>query len=481
MKLGLVAAGAAAMGFAIGKQMGAKGPTGFGARVGAASKKVTTLNPVEARRYIKTKSPLIIDVRDSGDTGNAVAGAINIPLSNLVFMGDQDFALGDDIKVKGETKVPKSTVFCHPKLQGSKDRPILVSCGLGGQALLGAEILVDYGFTEVRAVAGGNMAWMDSDGPVCECARLPVAIMFNGQGAQSVVMLTKVKDMPAVKDMLEKAEKILGYNVMELCENGPEEKLSQTMYCQPVMFIAGLAGLERLRAEQPEKVKKCSAMGGLSLGEYTSLCAAGTLSFEDGLNLVKLRGEAMEAAATASKQLMLSVQGLEKAKLEELCKASAAAEPNGVCTIANSLMPNGYVMGGTMQCINTLKAKCEEAGAAKAMVIKTAGAFHTALMQPAQDKLSAALEQTLPKMKPNKVAVYMNVTSKPMPPGSDPKDIVANLKKQLTSPVLWMDSMNAMISDGVEEFYECGPQKQLKAMMKRINLEVWKETYNIEV
>lgn len=247
------------------------------------------------------------------------------------------------------------------------------------------------------------------------------------------------------------------------------------------MFIAGLAGLERLRAEQPEKVKKCSAMGGLSLGEYTSLCAAGTLSFEDGLNLVKLRGEAMEAAATASKQLMLSVQGLEKAKLEELCKASAAAEPNGVCTIANSLMPNGYVMGGTMQCINTLKAKCEEAGAAKAMVIKTAGAFHTALMQPAQDKLSAALEQTLPKMKPNKVAVYMNVIAKPMPPGSDPKDIVANLKKQLTSPFLWMDSMNAMISAGVEEFYECGPQKQLKAMMKRINLEVWKETYNIEV
>merc|ERR1719352_1349367 len=113
------------------------------------------------------KHPTIIDVRDSSDVEGAVKSAINIPLSNLVFAGCQDFVLPADVKVKGEVKVPKGTVFTHDALKGSKDKCILVSCGLGGQAAIGAGILADYGFTNVHFVNGGNMAWMDAGGETC--------------------------------------------------------------------------------------------------------------------------------------------------------------------------------------------------------------------------------------------------------------------------------------------------------------------------
>lgn len=230
---------------------------------------------------------------------------------------------------------------------------------------------------------------------------LPIALFFPGQGSQYVKMLSGVKDLPAVKDMLEKAKGILGYDILEICLNGPEDKLEETRYCQPAMFIGGLAGLEKLRGEKQEAVDRASVMAGLSLGEYTALCAAGVFSFEDGLKLVKLRGEAMQEAAAAGskKQLMLSVAGLEKDKLEPLCREAAKKEAGGICQIANCLFPGGFSVGGTEEAINCLKDLAEKAGALQAKVLKTAGAFHTPLMQPAQDKLTAALEETLPNMK----------------------------------------------------------------------------------
>lgn len=296
-------------------------------------------------------------------------------------------------------------------------------------------------------------------------------------------MLEKAKDLPAVKDMLEKSKTVLGYDILDICLNGPEDKLEETRYCQPALFIGGLAGLEKLREERAEAVDRASVMAGLSLGEYTALCAAGVMSFEDGLKLVKLRGEAMQEAATSGskKQLMLSVAGLERAKLEPLCKEAAAKEAGGVCSVANCLFPSGFSVGGTEQAINTLKDLAEKNGALQAKILKTAGAFHTSLMQPAQDRLSAALEETLPNMKPPLHTVWMNASAQPIRPGSDPAEIVALLKRQLTNPVLWEDSMKAIIREGVKEFYECGPMKQIKAMMKRIDAAAWKTTTNIEV
>lgn len=318
-------------------------------------------------------------------------------------------------------------------------------------------------------------------GPKDEAA-LPIALLFPGQGSQYVHMLSGVKDMPKVKEMLEKANGILGYDILEICLSGPEDKLEETRFCQPAMFIGGLAALEKLREDRPEAVTACSVMAGLSLGEYTALCAAGVFTFEEGLELVKLRGEAMQEAAAIGEQCMLSVAGLEKDQLEALCKKAAKEEgPSAVCQIANELFPKGYAIGGTKKAIEALKVAAEAAGALQAKILKTSGAFHTPLMQPAQDKLSAKLEEMLPKMKPPMHTVWMNASAQPMRPGCDPKDIVALLKKQLTNPVLWEPSMVQVIKEGIKEFYEVGPMKQIKAMMKRIDVDAWKSTMNVEV
>merc|ERR1719414_594019 len=195
---------------------------------------------------------------------------------------------------------------------------------------------------------------------------LPIALFFPGQGSQYVKMMEGVKDIPKVQEMLEKSKDILGFDILEVCLKGPEEKLEETRYCQPAMFIGGLAGVEKLRADNPAAVDQCSVMAGLSLGEYTALCAAGVMTFEDGLKLVKLRGEAMQEAAGVGKQLMLSVAGLEKDKLQSLCVEAAKQEgPGGVCSIANSLFPGGFSVGGTEKAINELKTMAEKAGACR--------------------------------------------------------------------------------------------------------------------
>merc|ERR1719436_1869365 len=223
-------------------------------------------------------------------------------------------------------------------------------------------------------------------------------------------------------------------------------------------------------------------MAGLSLGEYTALCAAGVFSFEDGLRLVKLRGEAMQEAAQRTEQGMLSVAGLDKAKLEPLCKTAASENgPNGVCQIANELFPSGFSVGGTKKAIEALKTAAEGAGALQAKILKTGGGFHTPLMGPASEKLARALDEALPKMKSPLHTIWMNASAEPLHPGADPKVITELLKKQVTNPVLWEPSMKKVIGEGISEFYEVGPMKQLKAMMKRIDPAAWKKTSNVEV
>merc|ERR1711988_1794031 len=189
--------------------------------------------------------------------------------------------------------------------------------------------------------------------------------------------------------------------------------------------------------EREEAVTRAQVLAGLSLGEYTALCTAGVFSFEDGLKLVKLRGEAMNEAASMSKQAMLSVAGLEKPKLEELCKEAKTAEGgSAVCQIANELFPKGFSVAGTEAAITKLKELADKAGALQAKVLKTSGGFHTPLMKPAQDKVGKALDDILPNMKPPRCTVYMNATAAPCKPGTSPKEIVELLKKQLVSPVL---------------------------------------------
>jgi len=302
---------------------------------------------------------------------------------------------------------------------------------------------------------------------------LPVMLVFPGQGSQYVGMLRDLQNFAPVKDMLETATKVLGYDILDICLNGPMDKLSQTKFCQPAMFIAGLAAVEKLKMDEPEKVSSCQALAGHSLGEYTALALAGVFSFEDGLKLVKARGEAMEFETTkpgATPQAMMSVAGLERDKIEKLCKE--CAQQNEVCQIANYLFPKGFSVAGNIRPLEELEKKAMQAGALQAKVLKTSAAFHTPIMAPARQKLLAALAEIQPRMQPPRCSVYTNLNGKPLGPSSSVTEIVTALGDQLTNPVRWEQSMQQAIRDGCVEFYECGPGQQLKAMMKRIDPKI---------
>jgi len=335
-------------------------------------------------------------------------------------------------------------------------------------------------FVEPGALTGGGAKAVISSMPAGP-PPLPIGLLFPGQGSQYVKMMSTAASIPEVIEMCKKANEILGFDVLELCMKGPETQLEETRFCQPVMFLAGMAGIERLRKDKPEAVERFKACAGLSLGEYTALCAAGVFSFENGLRLVKMRGEFMQEAANVGSQVMLSVAGIDKPDLVKMCKEAAKSEKKGVCQIANELFPKGFSCAGTQKAVMKLKDLVEKAGALQAKMLKTSGAFHTELMAPAREKLSKALDEMLPNMSPPKAFVYMNATAQPIAPGSNPAEIVELLKRQLTSPVLWEPSIKAMIKSGVTEFYEVGPMKQLKAMMKRIDAKVWQSTINVEV
>ncbi|CAJ1369296.1 unnamed protein product [Effrenium voratum] len=319
--------------------------------------------------------------------------------------------------------------------------------------------------------------------PVKKEPALPVALLFPGQGSQYVGMLKDVMDRPAVKSMLDKAQSILGWDVREICLQGPEAKLSDTRYCQPIMYLAGLAAVEVLRESKPEVVERPMCMAGLSLGEYTAVVAAGVLPWEEGLRLVQLRAEAMQDAATKIPQAMCSVAGLDRAKVDQLCQEAKASDPSpdAECRVANFLFPSGFTCAGTKAAVDELCKRATAAKALQARLIKTSGAFHTSLMAPAQEQVSRALDAAAQKMVPPRCGLYFNVNGKRVKEGSDPATFLELMKLQLTNEVLWEPTVKAMIMDGVKDFYEVGPHKQLKSMMKRIDADAFKRTENVSV
>jgi len=284
--------------------------------------------------------------------------------------------------------------------------------------------------------------------------------------------------------MLASAQTVLGWDLKDLCLNGPEAKLAETKFCQPAMFVAGMAGVEIMKQTRREMVERVQAVAGLSLGEYTAICAAGVLDFEDCLKLVKLRAEAMQKATELRPQSMASVAGLDRNTLERLCREACEADKgigDPVCQIANVLFPAGFTCGGTKSTVDKLCELATKARALQARPIKTGGAFHTPLMVPAAEQLSQALDDALPKMKPPRCAIYFNLTGKKVAPGTNPKEFIDLMKKQLTSEVLWEQSIKQMVFDQVKDFFEVGPLKQLKSMIKRIDQDAFKRTENIAV
>lgn len=287
------------------------------------------------------------------------------------------------------------------------------------------------------------------------------AFLFPGQGAQTVGMCQSVvAEVPAAAELFAKANEILGYDLLKLSVEGPEERLNATEISQPALFVAGLAAVEKLRSDDPAAVDACEATAGLSLGEYTALVFAGAMSFEDGLRVVKVRGESMQAAADATPSTMVSVLGIEPQKLEEVCEKASAA---GFVRIANFLCPGNLVVSGETAACEEVEKLAPDFGAMKTVRLAVAGAFHTHLMKPADEKLAAALAGV--EIKPPRIPVISNVDAQPH---DDPEEIRTLLVKQVLEPVLWERSMRRLLSDGYEKFYELGPGRVLAGLMKRI-------------
>ena len=288
-----------------------------------------------------------------------------------------------------------------------------------------------------------------------------IALFFPGQGAQHVGMGRRLAEKyPAARSLYERASAILGYDLAKLCFEGPAAELDSTVISQPALFVTSLAALEKLRADSPEIPLACEMAAGLSLGEYTALVFSGAMSFEDGLRVVKRRGEAMQAAADATPSGMVSILLLDKPQVEQICQEASA---HGIIQIANFLCPGNLVVSGE-------NAACERAAelavaaGGRAIPLAVAGAFHTNIMKPADEALAEVLGEV--EIRTPEIPVVSNVDGLTH---TDPEEIRELLIRQVISPVRWEDSINLMLSQGCDEFYEVGPGKVLKGLLKRIS------------
>ena len=293
----------------------------------------------------------------------------------------------------------------------------------------------------------------------------PPAILFPGQGAQSVGMAGDwVDDSPAVRRLFDQAAAVLGYDLLNACRNGPAERLNTTAVSQPGILVTSLAALEVLRSREGHPLDAARVTAGLSLGEYTALVFAGAIGFEDAVRLVDVRGRAMQECAEQRPGAMLAVLGLERDRLAALCDECRGDD---VLEVANVLCPGNIVASGSAAACGRLAAAAGAAGAIKCVPLDVAGAFHTALMQPAVERLAAALAAA--EFRVPRIPVVSNVDAQPH---TDPAEIKALLARQVVGVVEWNASMAYILSTGVRSIWEIGPGRVLRGLMKRIDRSV---------
>ena len=281
------------------------------------------------------------------------------------------------------------------------------------------------------------------------------AYLFPGQGAQYPGMgLDLYEQYPEAQLRFEQANDILGFNITDTMFEGTPDDLKQTKVTQPAIFLHS-AIMSEVMGDRfaPEMV------AGHSLGEFSALVASGSLSFEDGLQLVSARAQAMQNACEIQESTMAAVIGLDDETVEAICEKTP-----GIVVPANYNSPGQLVISGE---VTAVKAACDalkEAGARRALVLPVGGAFHSPLMQPAREELAAAIEKV--EFKVPRCPVYQNVSTTGI---SDPEVLAENIMSQLTSPVKWAQSVRNMISDGAKTFIEVGPGKVLQGLVRKID------------
>lgn len=281
------------------------------------------------------------------------------------------------------------------------------------------------------------------------------------------------EQVPAAKDLFDKASAILGYDLLTKCVNGPKEELDKTDVAQTAIFVSSMAALEKLKLDDPAAIDSCTVAMGLSLGEYSALAFAGAISFEDGVRLTKARGQAMQAAADASSSGMVAVIGLPVAEVEKICEL-ARAKTGEQIAIANYLVDGNYAISGSKAACEAAKEIAPTLGARMAVSLSVAGAFHTSFMQPAVQALKEALAAV--EIKPPRIPVVSNVDAKPH---FDPQEIREILAKQVTEPVQWESIVTAMVkSPDFVKAYEIGPGTVCRGIVKRFGKKI--EVVNVQ-
>ena len=287
------------------------------------------------------------------------------------------------------------------------------------------------------------------------------AFVFPGQGAQFVGMGKDLYDSYSeARQMMLRANKILGFSLTDVMFDGSDEDLRQTSVTQPAIFLHSIVAARMMTTLRPDMV------AGHSLGEFSALVAAEALHWEDGLRLVSQRAQAMQEACELCPGTMAAVLGLPDDKVSEICQTLHNTTPS-IAVAANFNCPGQVVISGSLSGIDLACKALKEAGAKRALKLPVGGAFHSPLMQPAAERLEKAILSTT--FHTPKCPVYQNVSAK----GETDKDLIQQqLLSQLTSPVLWTQSIQQMIADGATAFYEFGPGDVLKGLIRKINAEV---------
>ncbi len=286
------------------------------------------------------------------------------------------------------------------------------------------------------------------------------AMLFPGQGAQKVGMGADLyHGVPAARDIYHRANAAAGMDIARLCFEGPEAELNETALCQMAILVTSVAALEALKARHGEPGARADMTAGLRLGEYTALVYAGALEFEDAVRLVRQRGAFMREASEKNPGAMLSVLGMSR---EAVTEVVAACREDGTLVSANFNSPGQIVLSGTKKAIGCAEAAARERGARRTVRLAVGGAFHSPLMDSAAEKLAEELKHT--EIKDPKVPVVSNVSARCV---TGPEEIRDLLALQLTSPVLWEDSMRFMISSGMSEALEVGPGRVLCGLLAK--------------